>query len=499
MEALIRSEGLHKAYAVPVLKDFAFTLRSGEVHALVGSNGAGKSTFAKILCGLTQPNRGTLYLSGDPFAPRTRQEAATAGIVMVMQELNLLPTLSIAENLFLDRLPRLFGCIRKAELHRLAGAALEAVNLGELDPDLPTGRLGVGKQQLVEIASALARQCRVLILDEPTAALTDPEIEELFRHVRRLRESGVGILYISHRMDEIRRIADRVTVLRDGRCIATHQARDLDLDQVIREMAGKTLVSTRPQQRSLEDHPTLLEVRDLMAPPAVHGVSFSVKSGEILGIAGLVGSGRTELLRALFGADRHLSGQIRVAGSPVTIRDPSDAVAAGIGMIPEDRKGQGLLLERSVLLNATLNTLQAESRAGIINRKHQLAAVEQGCRDLEVQLNRLGQPIASLSGGNQQKVILIRWLLRGCRILLLDEPTRGIDIAAKEMIYGLLRSLACEGKALVMVSSELVELMALCDRIVVLSAGRLTGTFTPETWSTALLTEAAFSGYRDAS
>jgi ribose transport system ATP-binding protein len=496
---LLQVAGLNKSYSVPVLTDFSFELLRGEVHALVGSNGAGKSTFARILCGLTPPDSGDMRFDDRPYAPRSKREAEHAGIIMVMQELNVISTLTVAENIFLSRLPNRVGFVRFSELNKMARDALARVGLGDLDPATPANRLGVGQQQLVEIAGALAQNCRVLILDEPTAALTDPEIDRLFENIRKLQADGVGTIYVSHRMDEIRRIANRTTVLRDGRRIATHIATEVTPGELVREMVGHDL----PERKGAGDRQArdvALRVSGLSAGDRVRNVSFEVRSGEILGLAGLIGAGRTETLRAIFGADPKTTGDIYVgsATEPVTIREPADAVRAGIGMVPEDRKLDSLLLAQSIRVNTTLATLANHVYAGgwLDSRKENQTANSLRSR-LALRCASVEQTVSELSGGNQQKVVVARWLARNCHILLFDEPTRGIDVAAKDMIYQLLRDLAAEGKAIVMVSSELTELMALCDRILVMSAGTIVAEFLPGQWSQAAITHAAFSGYLD--
>jgi len=535
MPPLLNVTALRKTYNVPVLADFSFDLEHGEVHALIGSNGAGKSTFARILCALASPDGGTIELDGRRWEPRSKIEAEHSGIVMVLQELNVIGTLSVAENLFLNRLPRRAGFVRYKQLHEQARQALARVGLGDLDPAMPAERLGVGHQQLVEIAGALALNCRVLILDEPTAALTDPEIERLFENIRKLQADGVGIIYISHRMDEIRRIAGRVTVLRDGRRVATHPAAEISPAQLVREMVGHDLPEPKQASQRVTSE-TALRVTNLNAGDRVRDVSFEVRRGEILGIAGLIGSGRTEVLRAIFGADPKESGDVLVSGEAtperghswpqqpgdeeqamripepsvvrtslrtemsalrrVNIREPADAVRAGIGMVPEDRKQQGLLLSQSIRVNTTLATLPRHSRrAGWLDTRAETGTSGELCKRLAVRCASIEQPVSELSGGTQQKVVVARWLARGCQVLLFDEPTRGIDVAAKDTIYQLLRDLAAEGKGLVVVSSELTELMALCDRILVMSNGALAGEFLPGQWTQEAITQAAFSRY----
>ncbi|HXP62376.1 MAG TPA: sugar ABC transporter ATP-binding protein [Dongiaceae bacterium] len=494
---LLQARNLSKSYSVPVLTDFSFDLEGGEVHALIGSNGAGKSTFARILCGLTRAEGGRLRLRGAVYAPRSKRDAEQAGVVMVLQELNVIGSMSVAENLFLNRLPRRAGFIRFAALHERARRALARVGLSALEPAGAAGRLGVGQQQLLEIAGALDQHCRVLILDEPTAALTEPETERLFENIRRLQTEGVGVIYISHRMDEIRRIAGRITVLRDGRGVATHGSGKVSVADLIREMVGHDLPETKPADGRAAGE-TVLRVRHLRAGRRVRDVSFELRSGEIAGLAGLIGSGRTETLRAVFGADPKEGGEVYVGGDvrPLAIDGPADAVRAGIGMLPEDRKQDGLLLALSVRVNLTLSTLGRHARfGGWLDAESESQTARDFCRRLAVQCASVEQPVRELSGGNQQKIVIARWLAREGRVWLFDEPTRGIDVAAKDKVYQVLRDLAAEGKAVLVVSSELPELMALCDRILVMSAGRIAADFPHGQWTQEKLTAAAFSGY----
>jgi ribose transport system ATP-binding protein len=518
--SLLEVRGLSKRYAAPALVGLDLDVRAGEVHALVGANGAGKSTLARIVSGLVLPDDGQMRLGGSNFAPRSKSQAEHAGVHIVQQELNILPTLTVAENLFLNRLPRRRGLIDYGRLHREARAALATVGLAHVDPRTPAGELGIGHRQLVEIATALARPCRLLVLDEPTAALTDTEIERLFARIRQLRRDGAAIVYISHRMDEIRRIADRVSVLRDGRLVETGAAADLSTERAIRlmtstdptdhtdhtdrhgghhtgsgDLRGVGAASVRgTSSRTGRSAAAVLAVERLSRGDLVRDVSFEVHSGEILGVAGLVGSGRTELLRAIYGADRPDAGRVLIDGRVVNARQPRDSVRAGMGLVPEDRRHEALLLPHAVRINMTLARIDvAVRRYGWIDPRRERAAAATLQHRLDVRCVSTEQPVAELSGGNQQKVVVSRWMLRDCRVLLFDEPTRGIDIGAKQTVYRMLADLASEGKALVVVSSELQELFAICGRIAVLSAGRLVATFDRGEWTEDRILAAAFS------
>ncbi|MEO6527735.1 MAG: sugar ABC transporter ATP-binding protein [Gemmatimonadaceae bacterium] len=494
----LRLRGIEKAFAAPVLGGIDLDVAAGEVHALVGGNGAGKSTLCRILVGVLRADRGTLALDGAPYAPSSRAVAERAGVSMVMQERELIQTLSIAENLFFNRLPRRLGFIDRRSLASRAERALAAVGLERLDPDLPVSTLGIGHQQLVEIAAALDRRCRVLILDEPTAALTAPEAATLFAHIRRLRGEGVSVVYVSHRMDEVLEVCDRATVLRDGCLVSTRTTTGLQLSELVREMTGEEPVRA-PSLSARRLGAPALRVRELRAPPLVTNVSFTVHAGEILGLAGLIGSGRSETLRAVFGAAPSDGGTIaRGDGIALRIRSPEDALRHSIAMVPEDRKRQGLLLTASVALNITLATLaRVASRWGWVSRQREMEATQVVVSRLGIRCESLEQPVAELSGGNQQKVLIGRWLLGVHEVVLFDEPTTGVDVASKRAIYALLDEMARGGTAVVVVSSDVRELMQLCDRIVVMSAGRTVAELNPAGWSEALITELSLSGFTE--
>ncbi len=494
---LLTIQGLSKAYAGPVLDGVPFDLRPGEVHALVGENGAGKSTLSKIIAGLVAPDGGLMTLRGQPYAPRNKKDAERHGVRMVMQELNLIGNLTVAESVLLERLPHRFGWIDRHELHRRARRILDQVGLTDIDPGCFVKSLGVGRQQLVEIAAGLSQRCDVLILDEPTAALTAPEIERLFAEMAKLKAAGTAILYISHRMEEIQRISDRISVLRDGRMIATKPVADLSLDEIVRLMVGREL-GEAIRRESKPPGPVALRVEGLRRGEAVRGVSFEARQGEILGFAGLMGSGRTETMRALFGADRAEGGEVFLHGEkrPARIRSPRDAVRQGIALLTENRKEEGLLLPLPIRTNITFLCLDQLSRAGgWIRATAELAEAARWGQALSVRCHSYEQRVAELSGGNQQKVMIAKWLFRNCDILIFDEPTRGIDVGAKFEIYQLLADLAAQGKAVLVVSSDLKELLALCDRIAVMSAGRIAETFRRDEWTQDKIMTAALSGY----
>jgi len=496
-DPLLTVTGIDKAFpGVQALSQVAIDLRAGEVHALVGENGAGKSTLTRIIAGIETADAGQMLLDGQPYSPSGRRPAEAAGVRMVMQELNLIPNLSVAENIFIERLPSRFGFIDYRTLNRSACEAMHQVGLSQIDPSTAVGALGVGQQQMVEIAAGLSRRCRVLALDEPTASLTDSEVELLFAQIARLKANGVGIIYISHRIEEVLRIADRVTVLRDGKVVTTCDTAALSSDDVIRLMVGRELDPNAFVSGGRRGTLALRAV-GLRADPKVRDVSFEVYRGEILGVAGLMGSGRTETMRLIFGADPLEAGSIYLHGSdkPSTIRRPSDAVRLGIALLTEDRKEQGLLLPLPVRVNISITHLDDVSTWGWLSGARERSVAQRYVDSLDVRCSSFEQVVGLLSGGNQQKVVIAKWLFRDCDILIFDEPTRGIDVGAKFEIYRMLASLAQQGKAILFVSSDLKELMAISHRILVLSAGRAAGTFGRDGWSEEQIMSSAFSEY----
>jgi len=506
LPAVLSVSGIGKTYAEPVLADVDLDLHAGEVLALTGENGAGKSTLSKIIGGLVEPTTGSMRLAGASYAPASRTAAEALGVRMVMQELNLLPTLSVAENLFLNHLPQIgplrLGWIDRRRLREQAREAMAQVGLEAIDPDTLVGELGIGHQQMVEIARNLIGDCRVLILDEPTAMLTAREVDLLFEQIDALKSRGVALVYISHRLEELARVAERIAVLRDGRLVRVDAMANLTSDQIVTLMVGRE-IGERIDLGVRNIGAPLLKVDRMSRAPVVRDVSFEVKAGEIFGVSGLIGAGRTELMRLIYGADPKDAGTVSLAPTPgatpvpVQIDAPTDAVKLGIALITEDRKGEGLLLPQPIAANVSLGNLASVARHGIVDAKRENALAKKQIDAMRIRTSGPAQPVGELSGGNQQKVVIGRWLARDCKVLLFDEPTRGIDVGAKFDIYGLMGALARDGRALVVVSSDLRELMLICDRIGVMSAGRMTGVFKRDEWTQDALLAAAFAGYRN--
>lgn len=470
---------------VRALDGVTFDLNKGEVHALVGENGAGKSTLMKILGGVyPHPNYGgAIFIEGNEQHFAGVREAEKAGIAVIYQELSLVREMSVGENIFLGREPNRLGVIRWEELYRRAGELLADLHL-DTDPHIPVRSLGIGQQQLVEIAKALSQNARILVLDEPTAALTDSEVETLFVILNKLRARGVGMIYISHKLNEVFRISDRITVLRDGRTVDTNATANLTESQVIARMVGREVGDIFPQMDHAQGE-IVFEARNIhVEDPVVAGkilvdnVSFAVRRGEVLGIAGLMGAGRSDLLMAIFGAHAgRVTGEIELEGRRVHITSPADAIRHGIGFVTEDRKRFGLVLDQTILNNMTLASLRRISGRFVTSIDAESAAGERAMKDLRVKANSVFTVAGTLSGGNQQKVVLAKWLLTNPRVLFLDEPTRGIDVGAKQEIYGQINKLAKAGLAIVLVSSELPEVLGMADRVLVLHEGKATGEF----------------------
>lgn len=477
MPLLVEMSGIEKRFpGVYSLRGVNFDLEKGEVHALMGENGAGKSTLMKILSGVYQKDGGTVKVDDQLVVFDGPKAAQNSGIGIIHQELSLMNDLTVAQNVFIGREPRSsWGVIDEKRINSQASVIFKKMNF-DIDPMTEIGSLTVAKQQMVEIAKALSFQSRVLIMDEPTAALNDAEIAELFVIIRRLKSEGVGIIYISHKMDEIKQIADRVTVLRDGEYIGTVEAKETPLSEIISMMVGREVKDETVYIPDLSDQPELLAVKGLNRGKEIKDVSFSLKKGEILGFAGLMGAGRTEVARAIFGADPIDSGEIWVNGKQCHIQSPSDAVAAGIGYLSEDRKHFGLALGMDVRANIAMATLNRfTSSLGVLNESEMSSVANGYIKQLGIRTPSDTQEVGCLSGGNQQKVVIAKWLLKDCDILIFDEPTRGIDVGAKSEIYKLLESLARQGKAIVVISSELPEVMRLSHRIAVMCQGKLTG------------------------
>jgi ribose transport system ATP-binding protein len=477
MKTLVSMQGIEKRFpGVHALKKVRFDLRAGEVHALMGENGAGKSTLMKILSGVYNRDGGTIEVDGKPVDFDGPRAAQTAGVGIIHQELSLMNDLTAGQNIFIGREPRkAFGRLDEAALNTQTAEIFAQMQL-KMDPRTPIHQMTIAKQQMVEIAKALSYRSHILVMDEPTAALNDVEIADLFTIIRRLRGEGVGIIYISHKMDELKQIADRVTVMRDGETVGTVDAANTQISEIISMMVGRALGDGALALPDVSRADVALEVRGLNRGRAIKNVSFAVKKGEILGFAGLMGAGRTEVARAIFGADARDSGSIHLHGQEVDIKSPSDAVAAGIGYLSEDRKHFGLATAMDVRANVAMTNLaQFSSRLGVLDEGAMAQTAQGYIKQLGIRTPSDRQEVRLLSGGNQQKVVIAKWLLRDCDVLIFDEPTRGIDVGAKAEIYNLLVDLAEQGRAIIVISSELPEVLRLSHRIAVMCEGSLTG------------------------
>ena len=482
---------------VRALDAISLTIAQGSIHALVGENGAGKSTLGKILAGVIAPDRGQLLVGGEAVAFRSPREAIVRGIVLIAQELSIAPALSVAENVFLGTEPRRAGFVARRALRRRY-AELAAAAGFELGGDLPGRGLRTADQQKVEILRALCRDARLIVMDEPTAALAKPDADRLYQVIRRLAAGGTTIVLVSHFLREVAELADQVTILRDGRLVRTAPAADETQETMLSSMLGRSLGATFPARRPVPAQaPVVLEARDLSAP-GVHNVSLQVRAGEIVGLAGLVGSGRTELARALYRAERATAGTVSTAAGPLTGRGPWTALRAGLAMIPESRKEQGLMLGRPIAENVSLASLARLSDLGLVRRRAERQAVAGALGQVGVRVPAQAAPVSTLSGGNQQKALFARILLRGPRVLLADEPTRGVDVGAKRAIYELLTSLAADGLGVLLISSDAEEILGLAHRVLVMRAGRIAAELRGEAMTEAAILAASF-GAPDAS
>ena len=478
---VLQMQSISKTYpGVTALSAVDFAVLPGEVHALVGENGAGKSTLMKILAGADAKDSGRVLIDGSEVHIDTPQEAMRLGVSIIYQEFNLVPYMNAAENIFLGREPAsaIPGVIDFGKMYADAEAIIGELGVA-LDVRAPINALSVAQQQMVEVAKATSRKARIIAMDEPSATLTEHELENLFALIRRLKAEGVSIIYISHRLEEVFQIADRVTVLRDGELVATKNVADTDREDIIRMMVGRELKESIPKVAA-EPGAVALEVKHLNRAGILRDISFDVRRGEILGIAGLVGAGRTEVARAVFGADPIDSGEIRVNGKPVRIKSPRHAISLGIGLVTEDRKALGLVLGMAVRENISLANLGILSRLGFVSRRREREVARKYVEDVLIKTPSVEQAVQNLSGGNQQKVVLAKWLFTESKVLIFDEPTRGIDVGAKTEIYQLMNRLAANGVAIIMISSELLEVLCMSDRILVMHEGEIAGELSRE-------------------
>ena len=475
-EVILTMKGIDKSFpGVHALDHVDLEVRKGEVLALMGENGAGKSTLMKVLTGIYKKDEGTITYEGKEVEFENPRAAQAAGIVIVHQELNMMNHLTVAQNIFIGREIMKGSLIDDAKMNEEAKKLFDKLNI-DIDPTEKMGNLTVGKQQMCEIAKAISHDAKVIIFDEPSAALTESEIEELFKIIRDLRDKGVGMVYISHRMDEIKVITDRVTVMRDGTYVGTIITKDSTKDDIINMMVGRVIYEDPKTESNVKaDAPVVLKVEHLNAGKMVRDVSFELRKGEILGFSGLMGAGRTETARALFGADKKDSGEIYINGKKVEINSPEDAVKCGIGYLSEDRKRYGCVVGKTVAENTTMASLENFMKGLFINKKKEEASAWEYVKALKTKTPTVDTEVVNLSGGNQQKVVIAKWLVRDCEILIFDEPTRGIDVGAKSEIYTLMNELVAQGKSIIMISSEMTEVLRMSDRIIVMCEGRKTG------------------------
>jgi len=491
-EIILTMKGIDKSFpGVHALKEVNLEIRKGEVCALMGENGAGKSTLMKVLTGIYSKDAGEIVFEGRTVAFTNPKEAQDAGIAIVHQELNMMQQLTVAQNIFIGREFMKGKFIDDRKMNEESKKLFERLNI-DIDPAETMSSLTIGKQQMCEIARAISKDVKLIVFDEPTAALTETEIEELFKIIRDLRKKELGIIYISHRMDEIKVITDRVTVMRDGEYAGTLITKSCTKDDIINRMVGRTIYETPKEKSNIPDHaPVVLKVENLNAEKMVQNVSFALRKGEILGFSGLMGAGRTETARALFGADKKISGDIYINGQKAIINSPQDAIKAGIGYLSEDRKRFGLVLDKTIVENTSMSSLEKFTKGLFIDRKKEEKTAKEYIDKLKTKTPTAHTQVVSLSGGNQQKVVIAKWLARDCDILIFDEPTRGIDVGAKNEIYHLMNELAKQGKSIIMISSEMTEILRMSDRIIVMCEGRKTGEFLIEEASQEIIMHAA--------
>jgi ABC-type sugar transport system ATPase subunit len=471
-KVLLEMKGIGKSFpGVKALEGVSLTVRAGQVHALLGENGAGKSTLIKILSGAYVRDEGEIFWEGKRVDIKSPLDAQELGISTIYQEFNLAPHLTIAENIFLGHLPKKGLLVDWAAARSRAREILDQLGVN-LSVDTTTANLSVAEQQLVEIAKALNRQTRILVMDEPSAVLGEKDLEKLFEVVRSLQAQGIGIIYISHRLKEIFEVADEVTVLKDGRYVATRDISHVNMDNLVRLMVGRDLKDVYPR-RTPQPGEVVLEVKNISRAGVLHNISFQLRAGEIVGFAGITGSGRTELARVIFGADPYTGGEMKLYGQPYKVRAPGDAIRKGVALVTEDRKRQGLLLKLSVTINTTVSGLTRLTRLGVIKMKEELELVKEHIRQLSIKTPSPNFLVLNMSGGNQQKVVLARWLSQGVRVFIMDEPTRGIDVGSKSEIYQIMAGLADQGVPIMMISSELPEVLGMSDRIMVMREGRI--------------------------
>jgi ribose transport system ATP-binding protein len=492
MSELVKLKSITKSFGgIHALNGVDFDVRSGEVHALLGENGAGKSTLMRVLGGEMVPNQGDVIIDGKTVHFRDPRDARALGIVVIHQELALAPDLTVAENIFLGELP---GVISHSTLRKRAKELIDRLGF-DIDPSRIVGTLSVAHQQVVEIAKALSQDIKIIVFDEPTAVLAAQDAMRLHQIIRGLRDRGVGVVYISHRLDEVFDIADRMTVLKDGKYVGTVQTGDVKVDDIIRMMVGRPISTMFPDRGERRLGAELLKVENLNAGRMVRDISFSVRAGEIVGLGGLIGSGRTEVARVIFGADPLESGTITLKGKPLKPRSPKDAVEAGIGLVPEDRKQQGVILDTPIRINSTMARMSSVVNGfGFLKTAKEKADVTALGNSLRLKASSIEAPVSSLSGGNQQKVALAKWFHADGDVIILDEPTRGVDVGAKTEIYALINKLADDGKAVLVISSEHQELFGLCDRVLAMGQGEIRGELLPKDYKEETLLGLSMTG-----